>query len=671
MPKNIVVLSDGTGQNGGKGRDTNIYKLFRMLEDRTMNQVVFYDEGIGTETQRIIGSAFGVGFDKNVLQCYRFIFDNYQSGDKIYLFGFSRGAATVRSLASFIHYFGILPASRPELIKQAYRIYSNRQSSSDKLKETLVGFNPLKILNRLIHRWNRAWRYDLDDEVNGESAKFVRLHPNQWVQIEFLGVWDTVPALGLVVSDLLDAVLDFLPALRHNHHNFQLRKSVKHACHAISIDDRRKWFWPTVWRETQENHERKLKIQELMVLKRQLEKKKDSAENLNPAMDRLKEQIKQANKQRVEQVWFGGSHTDVGGGFWEAGFSDLALEWMIQKAFAHGLKLYFGSRKYWNFCISPDATDDFHDPRAGLGKIYAVGERNDIWNDAMKTFGPPRVHLSVLERARDYLRKPKRIGDGEEKYNPWIINMDFEEGIQYLQNSATPTFTSLEDALELDSEGLRNWLNGDYDKWCLSEHHRSEYAGWLREVYLSDSVKKYRAWCLKTKGLKKKQDIPSLKEWMELPDNSFEAWQLKNMNKLTYKVWTRGNIEPLNRWINGVNGREILVERERDIVYDPAGNALILCEEDKEKVEKMIPEGRKVLVLRDYYRDYPSETSEIYKLLRDRARRLNPEILAKASRSERKRILRHPHPEDYVFRVDRDRQRWQEIKERLGKDQNR
>src|SRR6266542_4222799 len=105
MPKNIVVLCDGTGQVGGKGHDTNVYKLFRMLEDRTDHQIVFYDEGLGADEQRLTGKVFGTGFTKNILQCYKFIFENYKSGDKLFFCWCSRCAATVRSLASFIHYF--------------------------------------------------------------------------------------------------------------------------------------------------------------------------------------------------------------------------------------------------------------------------------------------------------------------------------------------------------------------------------------------------------------------------------------------------------------------------------------------------------------------------------------------------------------------------------------
>ena len=132
MSKNIIVLSDGTGQDGGRGHDSNIYKLFRMLEDRSPKQIVFYDQGLGTDWRKVSGSAFGAGFSKNILQCYRFIYDNYETGDKIFLFGFSRGAATVRSLANFIHYFGILPKARPELIKRAWKIYKAARQNDPK-----------------------------------------------------------------------------------------------------------------------------------------------------------------------------------------------------------------------------------------------------------------------------------------------------------------------------------------------------------------------------------------------------------------------------------------------------------------------------------------------------------------------------------------------------------
>jgi len=93
MPKNIVIFSDGTGQDGGQGANTNIYKIFNMIESRTSKQVSYYDRGLGTGVFKAMGSIAGFGISKNIKDCYSFIFEHYEAGDKIYLLGFSRGAA--------------------------------------------------------------------------------------------------------------------------------------------------------------------------------------------------------------------------------------------------------------------------------------------------------------------------------------------------------------------------------------------------------------------------------------------------------------------------------------------------------------------------------------------------------------------------------------------------
>ncbi len=366
MSKNIVVLSDGTGQEGGRGHDSNVYKLMRMLEDRTERQIVFYDQGIGTDKRKITGNIAGAGFSENLLECYRFIYESYQAGDKIYLFGFSRGAATVRSLANFIHYFGILPKSRPELIQRAYALYkigredvvADVGEALKKLEENMPqGVKNLRALTETIIRGK---------PLNEKSTEFVHAHPNQWASVEFLGVWDTVPALGLPAA-VIDTFVNYIPGWKHRFHDFALHPSVKNAYQAISIDDDRKWFQPTIWDSYNEEY------------------------------------------QKVEQVWFSGAHTDIGGGFNEAGLSDITLEWMVQKAVSHGVKLYLRSIKYWNFCIAPDATDKLHSPRAGAGKAYPYQERK--WSRAaQKTFGMPVIHQSVLDRVKCI-----------EGYSPWIL----------------------------------------------------------------------------------------------------------------------------------------------------------------------------------------------------------------------------------------------------------
>lgn len=212
MAKNIVVFCDGTGQEGGHRQNTNIYKMFNMMLNRTPRQVVFYAPGVGTDINKITGNIGGFGISGNIKKSYRFIFDHFEAGDRIYLIGFSRGAATVRSLSSFIHYFGILPKARPELIKRAYRIYQIR--------------NPEKRKKR--------------------ADEFIAKNRTMWTTIRFLGCFDTVAALGLPFRTL-SVLLDGFPLFRHRFHNFRLSHSVEHACQALAIDDERRTFHPVLW----------------------------------------------------------------------------------------------------------------------------------------------------------------------------------------------------------------------------------------------------------------------------------------------------------------------------------------------------------------------------------------------------------------------------------------
>jgi uncharacterized protein (DUF2235 family) len=214
MGKNIVILSDGTGQEGGKKKDrnSNVYRLFNMLEDRTDKQIVFYDPGLGTGFRKVTGNVGGMGISHNIKEAYAFLVEHFQADDEIYLIGFSRGAATMRSLSSLIHYFGILPRSRPELINQAYKIYKKR--SEEPLKK--------------------------------RADAFVERHHTMWTGIKFLGCYDTVAALGLPWARA-SAVLDRFAPFQHQFHDLKLSESVETAVQALAIDDERKTFHPVLW----------------------------------------------------------------------------------------------------------------------------------------------------------------------------------------------------------------------------------------------------------------------------------------------------------------------------------------------------------------------------------------------------------------------------------------
>jgi uncharacterized protein (DUF2235 family) len=328
MAKNIVVFSDGTGQEGGKGSSTNVYRLFNMIEDRTPHQVAFYDRGLGTGWRRISGLAFGLGISRNIKECYQFVFENYQAGDEIFLFGFSRGAYTVRSLSGFLNLFGVLPKSRVELIDEAYRIY----------------------------------KIEDDDKRRKEADDFLSRHHTMRCPVRFIGVWDTVKALGMPVR-----FLDALNPMKHKFHNHRLCDNVKFGCHALSIDDERRTFHPTLWDE----------------------------HNVN-------------ENQEIEQVWFAGVHTDVGGGYPEQGLAEIALDWMVKKACARGMRLYDNHK----VTLAPNANGHMHNSRTGMAKMYRKLERS--WqHEGVR----PVIHQSVLDRTRDR-------DNLENGYSPWILKND-------------------------------------------------------------------------------------------------------------------------------------------------------------------------------------------------------------------------------------------------------
>jgi uncharacterized protein (DUF2235 family) len=483
MAKNIVVLLDGTGQEGGKASalNTNVYRLFNMLEDRTPRQVVYYDHGLGTDTgwRKVTGNIGGAGVSDRIKKAYRFIFDHYEAGDWIFLIGFSRGAATVRSLSSFIDHFGILPQGRPELIERAYEIYKTRPPAFEWLAIRAIDARGLdrrwaKKPENLDENWKcleadlypgnmvkeegRAAEAMMRDIKMGEIVdeatrpkisaqnerasdvfdhteslykayadeilaandpkkdprKFVRAidlrkravaflaaNHGQSVPIEFVGCFDTVAALGLPLR--ADAIANWIPGLQHDFHNFGLRRSVRHAYHALAIDEKRKLFAPVPW-----------------TLDEGDDKREDGGVKHpgdSPGRD-------EQNRQTLRQVWFTGVHTDIGGGYPSRGLSDITLAWMLRQAHNHGLLIYAGHKER----IFEDFTDVMNDSRATFTTkmLYRRAERN------LEKFGPekPVVHQTVpLRKAVPEIlvwEKDKPLGATKKgsDYDPWILRKD-------------------------------------------------------------------------------------------------------------------------------------------------------------------------------------------------------------------------------------------------------
>lgn len=264
--KRIVVCADGTWnrpeEDLEKDFPTNVLRLARAVapvdEDGNAQQI-FYDWGVGSYYDRVIGGAMGRGLNKNIMDDYRYIVQNYTPDDELFLFGFSRGAYTVRSLCGMINNCGILKRPDARLIQAAFEIY----------KRTSEPYSP-----------------------NGEkSVAFRQRHSHPSPEVKFVGVWDTVGALGIPFSvlGLLDRKDEF--------YDTKLGSNFRIARHALAIDELREDFEPTIW------------------LPR---------DNLD-----------------LKQVWFLGVHSDVGGSY-EPGddgslLSDIPLAWMVQEAHAAGL----------------------------------------------------------------------------------------------------------------------------------------------------------------------------------------------------------------------------------------------------------------------------------------------------------------------------------------------
>lgn len=302
MPKNIVVCCDGTGNEYGKNI-TNVVHTYKLVQ-KDETQVAFYDPGVGTGGWEYVegtGSfratadkATGSGLQKNVKDAYRYLMEFYETDDKVFLFGFSRGAFTVRSLAGMLHKCGLLRKGCDNHVEYASKIYNT-------------------------------------DEDDGEVARGFKSYFARPCPIHFIGVWDTVESL------LMNANRRF--------HDAELNSEVSYGYHALAIDEKRKDFPPSLWDEAR---------------------------------------VPQG--QTVEQVWFAGVHSDIGGWYDERGLSNITLRWMLEKAKSCGLQIDEAAAK--GFEVDPH--EHQHDSYGGFWKFLGKYVR-EIPEDAF-------IHNSVVKR---------------------------------------------------------------------------------------------------------------------------------------------------------------------------------------------------------------------------------------------------------------------------------
>lgn len=226
--KRLIVCCDGTWNKLANPCPTNVVKIAQAVKSIASDgtpQLIFYEEGVGTQWyDKLPGGAFGWGIDANIKNAYRFLCLNYEAGDEIYLFGFSRGAYTVRSLGGLLHCSGLLSRFNICHSDEAYEIY----------------------------------RIEREDERHQKAAEFLRQRESQKVPIKLLACWDTVGAMG--IPNLLPfSPLNQVINARYQFHNVRLSPLIENALHAIAIDEHRKVFNVTQMEKREESQNQILK----------------------------------------------------------------------------------------------------------------------------------------------------------------------------------------------------------------------------------------------------------------------------------------------------------------------------------------------------------------------------------------------------------------------------
>lgn len=269
--KRLVLCADGTwnqrdqiNDETKRPRPTNVTKIARAIKARAsdgVDQVVFYYDGLGTggPLDRAAGGAFGHGIESNIRTLYRFIVYNHEPGDELYLFGFSRGAFTVRSLAGFMREVGLIEKDGDYYVPEMYACYE--KDAGEDSQDWVKAFHNVK--------------------TRGPCPP-----------ITFIGVWDTVGALG--APGFLGQVFN---RNKYKYHDVELNDRIANAYQALAVDERRRPFQPSLWRRPD------------------------------------------GWQGNLEQAWFAGVHSNIGGGCAPDGLANEALHWVAEKAEALGLEL--------------------------------------------------------------------------------------------------------------------------------------------------------------------------------------------------------------------------------------------------------------------------------------------------------------------------------------------
>ncbi|MFT3688652.1 DUF2235 domain-containing protein [Paenirhodobacter sp.] len=374
-PRVLIVFADGTG-NAFSVSQTNIWRLYTATDQSDGGQIARYIPGVGTHGNsiiRLIDGATGFGVPSNVRKLYRFLCWNWRPGDRILLFGFSRGAFTVRTLAGMIARQGLMPAERDDRPVSTAEMRRNARGAWRAYRKATLGpVWPTIAAARLVRdglvtakRWlfGQKLHGDIEKEVAGTKRRPVwppdvqefTGPPDCGVTVDFLGVFDTVEAYGMPVEELRGLIDRLIFPL--NFANGVCAPCVLHARHALAIDEERLSFHPVAFETPSERA-----------------------------------------WQDVRQMWFPGVHSDIGGGYPEDHGAVPPLQWILDGAREAGLR------------VAPTLQEDLiarrfdlapiHDSRKGLAAAYRYQPR----------------HIDPTEEADPTL--PAKLEGGADLYGP-------------------------------------------------------------------------------------------------------------------------------------------------------------------------------------------------------------------------------------------------------------
>ena len=374
--KRFVIACDGTWNRLDAPRPTNVAKLVQAVlpsDAKGVPQIVVHLDGVGAgrgtgavaqRIDRVLGGAFGWGLNERIAEAYTFLMLNYAPGDEIFIFGYSRGAYTARSLAGMIRNCGILERRHAGRVGDAmalYRLDDPLEKKPD--DDASLTFRADFSAHVTTGKNERAWRK--------EHGYAEPMTPPVELGAQFIGVWGTVGALGIPEGLTLSSLLNE----GYKFHDTKLSSTVKAARHAVAIDERRRTFEPALWKNLHEFA---------------------------------------GTGVHLEQ-WFPGDHGSVGGGGEVSGLSDGALVWVLEGAQAQGLALNAGLLDAWrkgaDFCAPLSAvgrrtlagifTGVRRGDREGPGAVAGVaGPAGERWRKLADYRPKPLGHLAAeLDRA--------------------------------------------------------------------------------------------------------------------------------------------------------------------------------------------------------------------------------------------------------------------------------